>query len=113
MAKPHSEKRSRQRVRTDDTIAVKVLNGAIKDAQAQLHDVSMRGVFLYLQNRVAEGSTLEMVLPLPQGIMPSQEDWIRCKCRVLRVENKGGTEYGVAALIEEFEPLDAAKFPQA
>ncbi|MBZ5631140.1 MAG: PilZ domain-containing protein [Acidobacteriia bacterium] len=113
MAKPQLEKRSNKRVRTDDTVAVKVLNGAVKDAQAQLHDVSMRGVFLYLQNRVTEGSTLEMVLPLPQGIMPGQEDWIRCKCRVVRVEKKGGPEYGVAALIEEFEPLEAAKLPQA
>ena len=111
MAKP--DKRSSKRVGTDNAVAVKVVNGAVKDTQAHLHDVSMRGVFLYLQNRVSEGSTLEMVLPLPQGFMPGREDLIRCKCRVVRVENKGGPEYGVAALIEEFEPLDAAKFPQA
>ncbi len=73
----------------------------------------MRGVFLYLQNRVAEGATLEVVLPLPQGIMASQENWIRCKCRVVRVENKDGPEYGVAAMIESFEPLDTSKFPRA
>jgi hypothetical protein len=32
---------------------------------------------------------------------------------VLRVENKGGPQYGVAATIEDFEPLDISKLPQA
>jgi hypothetical protein len=113
MTKPQSDKRASRRVKNDSKVAVKVLNGTTKDTQAKLRDVSMRGVFLYLQNRVAEGSTLEVVLPLPQGIMPGQENWIRCKCRVVRVENQGGPEYGVAAMIEEFEPLDTAKLPQA
>jgi c-di-GMP-binding flagellar brake protein YcgR len=113
MAKPQSEQRSSKRVKAEGKVQVKVLNGTQKDTQAQLRDVSMRGVFLYLENRVAEGSTLEVVLPLPQGIMPGQENWIRCKCRVVRVENEGGPEYGVAAMIEDFEPLDTAKLPQA
>ncbi len=113
MSKPQAEKRSSRRVKTEGKVSVKVINGSDKDAQAQLRDVSMRGVFLYLQNRVAEGSSLEVVLPLPQGIMPGQENWIRCKCRVVRVENKGGPEYGVAAMIESFEPLDTSKLPRA
>ncbi len=113
MAKAQMDKRSSKRVKADAKVKVKVVNGKEKDTEAQLRDVSMRGVFLYLQNRVSEGSMLEVVLPLPQGIMPGQENWIRCKCRVVRVENKGGPEYGVAAMIEDFEPLDTAKLPQA
>ena len=113
MTKPESDKRASRRVKSNNEVRVKVVNGDEKDAQAKLRDVSMRGVFLYLQNRVAAGSTLEMVMPVPQGIMPGQENWIRCKCRVVRVENDGGPEYGVAAMIEEFEPLDTAKLPQA
>ncbi len=113
MTKTQTEKRASKRVRSDAKVPVKVLNGEQKDTQAQLRDVSMRGVFLYLQNRVAEGSTLEVVLPLPQGIIAGRENWIRCKCRVVRVENPGGPQYGVAAMIEEFEPLDTAKLPQA
>ncbi|MGZ4831365.1 MAG: PilZ domain-containing protein [Terriglobales bacterium] len=111
MSKPQTEKRSSRRVKTQGKINVKVVNG--HDAEAQLRDVSVRGVFLYLQNKVAEGSTLEVVLPLPQGIMAGAESWIRCKCRVLRVEKQRGPDYGVAAVIEEFEPLDAAKLPKA
>ena len=113
MAKSHSEKRSSKRVKAQDKVKVKVGNGSVRNAEAKLRDVSLRGVYLYLQNRVAEGSTLEVVLPLPEGILPGPENWIRCKCRVVRVENQGGPDYGVAATIEEFEPLDTTKLPQA
>jgi c-di-GMP-binding flagellar brake protein YcgR len=113
MAKSQSDKRSSKRVKAQDKVKVKLGNGAVQHAQAQLRDVSLKGVYLYLQNRVAEGSTMEVVLPLPEGILAGPENWIRCKCRVVRVENKGGLEFGVAATIEEFEPLDTTKLPQA
>jgi c-di-GMP-binding flagellar brake protein YcgR len=113
MAKSQGDKRSSKRVKARDKVKVKVGNGSVHHAQAQLRDISLRGVYLYLQNRVAEGSTLEVVLPLPQGILAGNENWIRCKCRVVRVEQKGGPEYGVAATIEEFQPLDTTKLPQA
>ena len=113
MANASGEKRSSKRVKAQDKVKVKVGNGSVQHAQAQLRDVSLRGVYLYLENKVAEGSTLEVVLPLPEGILAGRENWIRCKCRVLRVENKGGPEVGVAATIEEFEPLDTTKLPQA
>jgi hypothetical protein len=113
MAKAQGDKRSSKRVKAQDRVKVKVGNGSVQHAQAQLRDVSLRGVYLYLQNRVAAGSTLEVVLPLPEGILAGNENWIRCKCRVLRVENKGGPDYGVAATIEEFEPLDTTKLPLA
>jgi hypothetical protein len=113
MAKSQREKRSSRRVKARDKVKVTVGNGAVHHAQAQLRDVSLKGVYLYLQNRVVEGSTLEVVLPLPVGILAGPENWIRCKCRVLRVENKGGPEYGVAATIEEFEPVDTTKLKQA
>jgi PilZ domain len=111
--KAKSDKRSSRRVKTKDKVDVKVGNGIAKDAHGQLRDVSLKGVYLYLQNRVAEGATLEVVLPLPRGIMAGRDNWIRCKCRVVRVESQGGPEYGVAATIEEFEPLDTTKLPQA
>lgn len=113
MTKSQNDKRSSKRVKAQDKVKVKVGNGAVRNAEAQLRDVSLRGVYLYLQNRVAKGSTLEVVLPLPEGILAGPENWIRCKCRVVRVENKGGPEYGVAAMIEEYEPLDTTKLKQA
>ncbi len=113
MNKIRVEKRSNERVKTRANVNVKVLDDGNADLAAQLRDVSMRGLYLYLENRVAEGSALEVVLPLPQGLMVGQEDWIRCKCRVVRVETKGDKDYGVAAMIEEFEPLEEANLAQA
>lgn len=115
MSKPQAEKekRSIRRVKTHGKVAVKVGNGLASDAEAQLRDVSMQGVYLFLQNRVAEGSSLELVLPLPNGVLAGPQSWLRCKCRVVRVEAKGGPQYGVAAMIEDFEPLDSANLPQA
>ena len=113
MAKSQREKRSSKRIKAQDKVKVKVGNGAVRNAEAQLRDVSLKGVYLYLHNRVAEGSTLEVVLPLPAGILAGNENWIRCKCRVVRVENQDGPEFGVAATIEEYEPLDTTKLKQA
>ena len=97
----------------EGTVTVKVLSNGRADMEAELHDVSMRGVFFYLHNRVAVGSMLEVVLPLSQGIMPGQADWIRCRCRVVRVESRGGPDYGVAAEIEEFEAINSADIAEA
>ncbi len=112
MTKTKQEQRSSRRIKATGPVAVKVVNGAQKDMQAQLRDMSMCGVFIYLQNRVAEGSTLEVVLPVPEGLTESSMTWLRCKCRVVRIE-ESGEEYGVAAIIEEYEALAAAELPQA
>ena len=110
MAKPQSEKRASRRLKAAGTLTVRGFNA--HDAEGHLRDFSARGVFLYLHNKVSEGSLLELVLPLPDGVSVADEGWIRCKCRVVRVEDRGG-EYGVAAVIEEFEPLDSTNLPQA
>ena len=70
-------------------------------------DVSMRGVFMYLSNRVAEGSELELVFPMPHNEEPAEDTWVRCKARVLRVEKTdGGARFGVAAVLESYERLE-------
>jgi hypothetical protein len=113
MAKPQQDKRASKRVKGASAVTVKVVDGRAHDSQAQLRDVSMRGVFIYLQNRVAVGSTLEVVLPLPESLATDHHNWIRCFCRVVRVEEAKGRDYGVAAVIERFEPLEKAQFPRA
>ena len=101
-----TDKRLSKRVASSRAARVKSINGHVQEINAKTRDVSMRGVFIYLEKQVLEGSTLEIVLPLPEGITDVQEMWVRCKCRVVRVENTGkGTEFGVAAIIEEYEPL--------
>jgi len=113
MVKPQQDQRSSRRVPAQGPVTVKVVDGVAHDASAQLRDVSMRGVFIYLSKKVRVGSTLELVLPLPAGLSEAEESWIRCTCRVVRVEEGTKNEFGVAAMIEEYEPLDEADVPRA
>lgn len=110
----HDEKRVAKRVPVDASVPVKITNGHATDMQGQVKDISIRGVYVYLQSQVVEGSPLELVLPMPEGVMEGHDVWIRCKCRVVRVEPTGRTkEFGVAAMIEEYEALEEAQIPQA
>ncbi|MGZ4788281.1 MAG: PilZ domain-containing protein [Terriglobales bacterium] len=106
--------KAKQELRRDKRIAAKVpvtvkkkLNGATEELSGHTRDVSMRGVFMYLSNRVAEGSELELVFPMPHGDSPAEDTWVRCKARVLRVERTdGGQRFGVAAVLESYERLE-------
>src|SRR3954470_9182841 len=97
-----SDKRTSKRIPSKRAARVKSIDGQSQEVDAQTRDVSIRGVFIYLSKRVQAGSTIEVVLPLPEGVTEAQEMWVRCKCRVVRVEATGkGQEFGVAAMIEE------------
>jgi len=108
--------KSKEELRRDKRIPAKVpvtikkkQNGAHEEFAGQTRDVSMRGVFMYLSNRVAEGSELELVFPMPQSDEPAEDTWVRCKARVLRVEKTdGGQRFGVAAVLESYERLEDA-----
>ena len=101
-----SDKRTSKRIPSKRQARVKSINGMMQELDAQTRDVSVRGVFIYLTKKVAPGSTIEVVLPLPEGVTDAQEMWVRCKCRVVRGEDTGKTQgFGVAAMIEEYEPL--------
>ena len=104
-----SDKRTNKRVPSKREARVKAIDGLAQELDAQTRDVSIRGVFIYLSKRVQAGSTIEVVLPLPEGVTEAQEMWIRCKCRVVRVEDTGEEHgFGIAAMIEEYEPLTDA-----
>src|ERR1700684_356678 len=81
-----------------------------EDAQfgeaAQLRDVSARGISLYLDAPIAQGSPIGFSLTLPPEITLTESIRVQCKGRVVRIEE--GTAEGkmaVAAVIEEYEFL--------
>lgn len=100
--------------RRDKRIAAKVpvaikrkQDGAVEELAGETRDVSARGIFMYLSNRIAEGSELELVFPMPGGESPAEDTWVRCKARVLRVEKtESGHRFGVAAVLESYEKLE-------
>jgi len=105
--KAKEELRRDKRVPTKVPVtAKKKTNGTIEEIEGHTRDVSARGVFMYLSNRVAEGSELELVFPMP-GASPAEDTWVRCKARVLRVEKvENGKRFGVAAVLESYEKLE-------
>lgn len=109
MSKDDKELRRDKRVSAKVPVtAKKQQNGAVEELAGVTRDVSARGVFMYLSNRVAEGSELELVFPMP-GESPAQDTWVRCKARVLRVEKmESGDRFGVAAVLESYEKLEDA-----
>lgn len=109
-----STKQKAGEVRRDKRIPAKVPvtikkhhNGTSEEWSGETRDVSKRGVFMYLSNRVAEGSELELVFPMPNSESPAEDTWVRCKARVLRVEKTdNGQRFGVAAVLESYERLE-------
>jgi hypothetical protein len=71
---------------------------------AETRDVSARGVCFYIDSNLAEGSQIEFTLTLPPEITLTESICVRCKGKVVRVENSDSAEkMAVAAVIEEYE----------
>ncbi len=113
--------KAKEELRRDKRVSAKVpvtakkkSNGTVEELVGHTRDVSARGVFMYLSNRVAEGSELELVFPMPIGESPAEDTWVRCKARVLRVEKTDqGSRFGVAAVLESYEKLEDVAAAQA
>jgi hypothetical protein len=82
-------------------------NGTIEEKVAHTRDVSFRGVYFMMEAPPEEGSSVEIVLTLPQQITLAGEVRIRCSAKILRVEQHENMP-GVAASIERYEFLPAA-----
>src|ERR1700678_4162490 len=73
---------------------------------AQLRDVSARGISLYLDSPIEQGSPLGFTLTLPPEITLTESIRVHCKGRVVRVEGGNpASKMAVAAVIDEYEFL--------
>ena len=82
-------------------------NGTIEEKVAHTRDVSFRGLYFLIDAPPEEGSSVEIVLTLPQQITLAGEVRIRCTATILRVEQREEMR-GVAASIDRYEFLPAA-----
>jgi hypothetical protein len=107
MSQPQQEKRSTRRFSLRLPVSIKFTNGGVQEFSAETRDVSARGVFFYLDKRLSEGSTIEFTLTLPPEITLTESIRVRCKGRVVRVEESGeGSEeekVGVGAVIDQYD----------
>ena len=73
---------------------------------AQTRDVSARGICFYLEAPLAVGSEIDFTLTLPPEITLTESIRVRCKGKVVRVENNlADAKVPVAAVIDEYEFL--------
>ena len=100
------EKRAARRFALRIPVAVAREGNSNHDEAAQIRDVSARGISLYLEAPIEQGSPIGFTLTLPPEITLTESIRVQCKGRVVRIED--GTVDGkmaVAAVIEEYEFL--------
>jgi hypothetical protein len=73
---------------------------------AHTRDVSARGICFYLDGPMDMGSAIEFTLTLPPEITLTESIRVRCKGKVVRVDDRlADTKVPVAAVIDEYEFL--------
>jgi c-di-GMP-binding flagellar brake protein YcgR len=100
-----ADKRARARVQVSLPATVKSKEAAALESPALTRDLSMGGIFLYTEQNFTEGSKLEIVLILPAELGLGGKQWACCQASVVRVEDNGGSKFGVAATIDRLDVL--------
>ncbi|MGA2647054.1 MAG: PilZ domain-containing protein [Candidatus Sulfotelmatobacter sp.] len=106
MAETSQEKRAARRFALRIPVSVGRGESISNSESAQLRDVSARGICLYLDSPIEQGSPLNFTLTLPPEITLTESIRVQCKGRVVRVETVANNgKMAVAAVIEEYEFL--------
>lgn len=96
----------RSQVRVPVSVPAKVTSKeAALESTALTRDLSTSGIFLYTDQNFARGSKLEVVLILPAELGFGEKQWACCQASVVRVEDNGGSKFGVAATIDRLDVL--------
>jgi hypothetical protein len=106
MVEAEREKRSTRRFALRLPVSVTYAQNGEQEKTAQTRDVSARGICFYVDSAIAAGSSIEFTLVLPPEITMTESIRVRCKGKVVRVENGGPEDkVAVAAVIEEYDFL--------
>src|SRR5580704_14898 len=85
---------------------VKVEDAGVDELLTETQNVSARGVFLYLDRPLAEGSRIHVTLTLPPHVTLTHPVRVRFTARVVRAEAPlPASRVGIAAVIEDYEFL--------
>ncbi|HXY06545.1 MAG TPA: PilZ domain-containing protein [Terriglobales bacterium] len=99
-------KRATRRFALRLPVSVTYSHDGEQEKAAQTRDVSARGICFYLDSAIATGSPIEFTLTLPPEITLTESIRVKCKGRVVRVDNAApGSKVAVAAVIDEYEFL--------
>ena len=104
MAETQQEKRSARRFALRIPVSVARGEKMEQSEPAQLRDVSARGICLYLDSPIEEGSPIGFTLTLPPEITLTESIRVQCRGRVVRIDDAASNgKLAVAAVIEEYE----------
>ena len=101
-----AEKRATRRFALRLPVSVNYAGEGVASLTAQTRDVSARGICFYLDAPMTTGSAIEFTLTLPPEITLTESIRVRCKGKVVRVDDElVDTKVPVAAIIDEYEFL--------
>lgn len=99
-------KRATRRFALRLPVSVSYTQDGQQEKTAQTRDVSARGICFYLDSAIEAGAPIEFTLTLPPEITLTESIRVKCKGRVVRVENGANNgKVAVAAVIDEYEFL--------
>ena len=102
------ERRSGQRFQMHLPLAIK-MEGRTLHGFTQ--DVSARGLFLYCDTPLTEGTAVELTFIMPSEITLAENMRVRCRARVLRANRcLSGPRNGVAVQLDSHEYLPSVDF---
>lgn len=100
------EKRATRRFALRLPVSVSPIGEGLASLTAQTRDVSARGICFYLDTPMSTGSAIEFTLTLPPEITLTESIRVRCKGKVVRVDDGlVDAKVPVAAIIDEYEFL--------
>ena len=105
MAEAQQEKRAARRFALRIPVAVARGEKTNYGESAEIRDVSARGISLFLDSPIEQGSPIGFTLTLPPEITLTESIRVQCKGRVVRIEDPAEGKMAVAAVIEEYEFL--------
>jgi hypothetical protein len=105
-AETSPERRTMRRFDMRLPAIVKLADASVDELMTETQNVSARGVFLYLDRPLAEGSRIAVTLTFPPHVTLTDPLRVRFTARVLRAEAPlPASRVGIAAVIEEYEFL--------
>jgi len=110
MAEAQQEKRNTRRFALRLPVTVSYTDNGGQEKSAQTRDVSARGICFYLDSTIQAGAGIEFTLTLPPEITLTESIRVRCKGKVVRVDQAATDgKVAVAAVIDEYEFLADGK----
>jgi PilZ domain len=94
----------RERIRVPARVPLSVKFGGIYEAVSETTDISARGMFFAMEQRLEIGTPIEVVFRLPRRVIGVEGVWLRCPADVVRLE-EGLPEgkFGIGAKIKSYE----------